>query len=167
MFVPHCVQVYPFSLMPSKDTKSGFQLGIDRQCIVPLHEKTALPIFAQNRQFSSAVTNRFHLLHRLQIDSEIVHSACELLARKGLLILISESEKMMVEIKEPTMPLYRVDIDAISRLPRDDFADLQMHHALELGIYQYSSLFHNHKLEQCVKKNETANDIIGCLRGVN
>ena len=41
-----------------------------------------------------------------------------------------------------SVPLYRIDIDAIGRLSREDFADLQMHHAMELGIYQYSSLFH-------------------------
>lgn len=85
-------------------------------------------------------------LHRLKVDSEIVHSACELLARKGLLMLISETGKIINNIQEREVPLYRVNMDAIGRLPRDDFADLQMHHALELGIYQHSSLFHNDEL---------------------
>lgn len=146
VFTPLCAQVYPFSLMPAGDGSGKFQLGIDQQCIVPLKDEGALPLFNCQRHFAAEVTECFHLLHRLKIDSEIVHSACELLAKKGLLALISESEEMLVEIKELSMPLYRVDIDAIGRLPREDFADLQMHHALELGIYQHSSLFQTAKL---------------------
>tara|TARA_R110002051_G_scaffold106659_1_gene179693 strand:+ start:382 stop:1083 length:702 start_codon:yes stop_codon:yes gene_type:complete len=142
VFVPYCVQVYPFSLMPVETSDSGFQLGIDQRCIVPLQEKGALPLFSQNRHYSETVMDRFHLLYRLKIDSEIVHSACELLARKGLLMLISEAEKIMGDIKEREVSVYRVDIDAIGRLSREDFADLQMHHAMELAIYQHSSLFH-------------------------
>ncbi|BBI49714.1 hypothetical protein HORIV_21350 [Vreelandella olivaria] len=46
------------------------------------------------------------------------------------------------------MPLYRVDITAIGRLSREDFADLQMHHAMELAAYQHSSLFHTECLNQ-------------------
>lgn len=148
LFLPRCVQAYPFSLMPSDDSKSGLQLAIDHQCLVPLKEKGALPLFSENRQFSPAVTDRFHLLHRLKIDSEIVNSACELLSRKGLLVLIADSEKMSVTTKGSVVPLYRVDIDAIGRLSREDFADLQMHHAMELGVYQYSSLFHTAKSHQ-------------------
>ncbi len=64
------------------------------------------------------------------------------LAQKGVLVLISDTEKLLTRIKDHSVPLYRIDIDAIGRLSREDFADLQMHHAMELGIYQYSSLFH-------------------------
>lgn len=142
VFVPHCVQVYPFSLMLFEDSKSGFQLGIDPRFIVPIKEKGALPLFSPNRHYSETVMDRFYLLHRLKIDSEIVHSACELLAQKGLLLLISEAEKIMGDIKEREVPLYRVDIEAIGRLSREDFADLQMHHAMELAAYQHSSMFH-------------------------
>lgn len=146
VFLPHCIKVYPFSLMPTDDTNSSFQLGIDQKCLVALDGQDALPLFSRNRQFSPAVAERFHLLHRLKIDSEIVDSACELLSRKGLLVLISDAEKVIVKIKERSAPLYRVDIDALARLSRDDFADLQMHHALELGVNQHSSLFHTDKL---------------------
>lgn len=145
VFLPQSAQVYPFSLMPLEASKSGFQLGIDERCIVPLKEKGALPLFSPNRCYSETVTDRFHLLHRLKIDSEIVHSACELLARKGLLAIISEAEKIVGEIKQREVPLYRVDINAIDRLSREDFADLQMHHALEVAIYQHSSLFHTER----------------------
>jgi hypothetical protein len=61
------------------------------------------------------------------------------LAQKGVLVLISDTEKLLTRIKDHSVPLYRIDIDAIGRLSREDFADLQMHHAMELGIYQYSS----------------------------
>jgi len=142
VFVPQSAQVYPFSLMLLEASKSGFQLGIDKRCIVPLEDTGALPLFSANRGYSEAVMDRFHLLHRLKIDSEIAHSACELLARKGLLMLISEAEKIIDNIKEREVPLYRVDMDAIARLSREDFADLQMHHAMELAAYQHSSLFH-------------------------
>lgn len=57
-------------------------------------------------------------------------------------MLISKAERMIGNIVKQDMPLYRVDIDAISRLSREDFADLQMHHAMELAAYQHSSLFH-------------------------
>lgn len=146
MFVPKSVQAYPFSLMLVEASTSGFQLGIDERCIVPLKEKGALPLFSLSRHYSKAVMDRFHLLHRLKIDSEIVHSACELLAEKGLLLIIFQTEKILDNIQEREVPLYRVDMDAIGRLSRDDFADLQMHHALELGIYQHSSLFHYSEL---------------------
>ncbi|MDN3559159.1 SapC family protein [Vreelandella neptunia] len=148
VFVPQSAQVYPFSLMLLEASKSGFQLGIDKRCIVPLEDTEALPLFSANRGYSEAVMDRFHLLHRLKIDSEIVHSACELLAKKGVLILISETEKIMGNNKERDRPIYRVDIDAIARLSREDFADLQMHHAMELAAYQHSSLFHAGCLNQ-------------------
>ena len=83
-----------------------------------MQEKGSLPLFGDNRQFSTAVTDRFHLLHRMKIDAEIVHSACELLAQKGVLVLISDAEKLLARIKDHSVPLYRIDIDAIGRLSR-------------------------------------------------
>lgn len=147
-FQPMCLQAYPFSLMPYSAHKSGMQLCIAEAALADLQEKGALPLFGENRQFSTAVTDRFHLLHRMKIDAEIVHSACELLAKKGVLVLISDAEKLLTRIKDHSVPLYRIDIDAIGRLSREDFADLQMHHAMVLGIYQYSSLFHVSKFHR-------------------
>ncbi|WP_404375176.1 SapC family protein [Vreelandella aquamarina] len=141
-FLPMCLQAYPFSLQPSADNKSGAQLCVAESALATLKERGTLPLFGENRQFSASVIDRYHLLYRIKIDAEIAHSACELLARKGVLILISDVERQLTRIKDHSVPLYRINIDAIGRLSREDFADLQMHHAMELGIYQYSSLFH-------------------------
>ncbi|WP_404342556.1 SapC family protein [Vreelandella venusta] len=146
--MPMCLQVYPFSLMPASENRYGVQLCIAGAALATLKELGTLPLFGVNRQFSTAVMDRYHLLHRIRIDAEIVGSACDLLARKGVLTLISEAEKQLARIKDNSTPLYRVDVDAIARLSRDDFADLQMHHAMELGIYQYSSLFHVSKFHR-------------------
>jgi len=122
--------------------RSIAQLGIVRTGLVAKVGQGALPLFGEHRQLSSAVMARFHLLQRMQIDAEIVDSACALLANKGLLLSMSHDESLFPGIGGYAIPLYRIDVTAITRLARHDFADLQMHHALELGLYQHSSLFH-------------------------
>lgn len=140
-FAPSVMLSYPFSVF-SKRKYSEKRLCIDKKCLGHLGDKGVRPIFDQRRQLVPDISERFNILCRQEIDGAILHSACELLAQKGLLTLVSGDERMRVRVDGRIAPSYRVDIERVSRLSRSDFADLQMHHALIMGAYQNSSLFH-------------------------
>lgn len=139
-YIPSVLRSYPFLLLPAKDN----------QLVLCVDETSGLlsdapdggeRFFSDTGELSEAVTSVFNFLAEAQRHKAFTQAACDALQSAGL-IVPWELRLSVGHSVTPINGLYKVDEEAMDKLPDSEFLKLRRTGAITLAYTQLFSMQH-------------------------